>query len=803
MLRNYFKSALRNLFKNRTFTFVNVLGLAIGIASTLLINQYVRFERSYESMHANADNIFRITLDLYNGSEFVETDCETYQLLGPELEEQMPEVLGYARFMNWDAAEMKVKDKAYFETGIYMADISAFGLFTYDILYGDPVASFSKPFKIVLTENSAKKYFGRADVIGETMQIEHSDDPLEVVGVIADLPQNTHLKFDMLISHATIPKYESWYLKNLWGSNNEYTYLLMEEGTSVEAFNKKLYAYCKQLEHPGLADEMVVAEKIQDIHLYSHKTFEPEVNGNAQAVNFMSFVAILIMVIAWVNYVNLSTARATERAKEVGIRKAVGSTKSQLITQFLLEALMVNMLAAFVAYTMVQLAQPFFQNLTGQQLVFDLMMDQQLWVTLSGIILLGTALAGIYPALVLSSFRPAAVLKGKFKNSSFGLILRKGLIIFQFGATVVLMAVSIAVYRQIDYMIHKDLDIDISNTMVIRTPNSELSDSLFYYTGYQVFKDKLEATTDVKVVAQAAALPAANNHEVSTTDYVLRVGADHNEGSVNYYAIAVDEHYFTALGLDLVAGNNFKPQGNSSYVIINERAVQTLGFENAEEAVGQKIHYGGDYNDEILAVVNNYHQRSPKEDYVPMLFRHRKLADNLVIKFDTSDTKRAMATVEATWKEVFSNSSMDFYFLDDKYNQQYQSDQQFSNVTLLFTVLSIVIACMGLFGLSSFMLMQRTKEIGIRKVLGASVKSIVQIMSKDFLKLVVIAGLLAIPVAYFIIDVWLGNYANRLTIGWDLLIVPFLLILLIALVTVIGQILKSAVANPVDSLKYE
>ena len=784
--------------KNRTFTIVNVLGLAIGIASTLLISQYVRFERSYESMHSNADDIFRITLNLYNDAEFIENDCETYQTLGPDLTEKMPEVLGYARFMNWDAAEMKVNDQAYFEKGIYMADSSAFELFSYNILHGNPAAQFGEPFKIMISESIANKYFGRTDVVGETMTIQHTDDPLEVVGVMADLPQNTHLKFDMLISHATIPKYYKWYLKYPWGGNNEYTYLKMEPGADVSAFNKKLATYSAEIE--AMEDEIVIAEEINDIHLYSNKTFEPEVNGSAQAVNFMAFIGILIMIIAWVNYVNLSTARATERAKEVGIRKAVGSSKVQLITQFLFEALVINVIAALLAYTMMQLAQPFFREITGQQLTFDVTMDQELWLALLLIVVLGTTLAGIYPALVLSSFRPALVLKGKFKNSSFGLILRKGLIIFQFAATVILMSVSVAVYRQIDFLINKDLSMDIDNTLVIRTPNSELSDSLFYYTGYTVFKNKLEAETDISIVAQAAALPGANNHEVSTTDNVHRIGVDENEGSYNYYSIKVDENYFEALSLEIVAGKNFNGSDGRGRVIINERAVETLGFSSPQDAIGKKITYG---DAEVIAVVNNYHQRSPKEDYVPMIFRPGKLTENIVVKLNTIETKRAMSTIEGIWKEVFGNSSMDYYFLDDQYNRQYQSDQRFSNVTLLFTVLSIIIACMGLFGLSSFMLMQRTKEIGIRKVLGASVKSIVQTMSKDFLKLVVIAGILAIPIAYFFIDVWLENYANKLTIGWDLLILPFLLILVIAVVTVIGQILKSAVANPVDSLKYE
>lgn len=800
MFRNYLKSAVRNLLKNKMFTIVNVFGLAIGIASTLLISQYVRFERSYEEMHVNANNIFRITLDLYHGSEFIENDCETYQLLGSEFTEKMSEVKGYVRFMNWDATEITANEKSNYEKRIYMADPSAFDIFSYQMLEGDPKTVFDQPYKVVLTERLAMKYFGTLDVIGKTMKSENSNDPLEIVGVMKDLPQNTHLKFDMLISHATVQKYYKWYAKYPWGGNNEYTYLLMEEGTSVEKFNKKLKDYSQGNE--ALEDEIVISERIQDIHLYSNKTFEPEANGSAQSVNLMVMIAIFIMIIAWVNYVNLSTARATERAKEVGIRKAVGSTKNQLVIQFVFEAFLLNIMAALVAYTMVQIATPFFKSLTGQQLFFNLFMDQELWMMMIAIILLGTLMAGVYPAFVLSSFKPAYVLKGKFRNSSFGLVLRKGLIIFQFAVTVVLISVSIAMYKQIHFLMDKDLDIDIDNTVVLRSPSTELSDSLFHI-GYSVFKDKLEASTDIEIVAQAEALPGANNHEVSTTDKVLRDGSDQNTGSYNYYIIQADEDYFQALGLALIAGENHRSTSNKGRVVINERAVETLGFEDAEDAIGQRINYGGDDTEEIIGVVSNYHQRSPKEDYVPMIFYYRQSVAYFVVKLTTKNTKRSLTTISEIWEEVFDGSGMDYYFLDEQYNRQYQADQRFSEVTLVFTIVSIIIACMGLFGLSSFMLIQRTKEIGIRKVLGASIPSIVQNLSTDFIKLVALSGVIAIPIAYFLIQLLLESYAYKLPIGWELLILPFALILIISLATIIGQILKSALANPVDSLKYE
>ncbi len=799
MLKNYLIIALRNLLKNGTFSLINILGLAIGIASTLLISHYVNFEKSYEDSHANGENVFRITLDLYNGAEFIENDCETYQVLGPEFKEKMPEVIDYVRFMNWDPMQITANKKASYEQGIYLADPSAFSVFSYTVLQGDPIAEFDQPYKAVLTESVAKKYYGRIDVVGEDLIMGNSKTPIEIVAVIEDLPQNTHLKFDILISHATIPKYYSWYEKYPWGANNEYTYLLMEEGTEVEAFNKKLKEY--SLTNEALEGEIIISERIKDIHLYSNKTFEPEVNGSAQIVNFMTVIAIFIMIIAWVNYVNLSTARATERAKEVGIRKVVGSSRKQLLTQFVLEAFIVNLIAAALAYTFVQISIPFFQEITGQPLSSSIYANAELWLLLLAIILIGTVLSGIYPALVLSSFRPAVVLKGKFKSSSFGTALRKGLIVFQFLATVVLMSVSVAVYQQVEYLSEKDLGVDISQTIALRVPQSD-TDSIFAIKA-STFKTMLQSNAHISLVAQSSALPGGNNHEVGTTDHVLREGVDENEGSANYYNFSIDHNYLSVLDLNLAAGKNFIDGSNKHKVIINKRAVETLGFDSAEDAVGKRITFGGGPHSEVIGVVENYHQRSPKETYVPMILYYGTRGDFFVAKIDGGDTRKVINSTSQVWESVFAGAAFDFFFLDDRYAQQYETDRRFSKVTALFTILSIIIASLGLFGLSSFTILQRTKEIGVRKVLGASVSSIVQMLSKDFLKLIIVSGVLAIPIAYYLIGLWLENYANKITISWWLLAIPFTLIIAIAFVTILGQTIKSAMANPVDSLKYE
>jgi len=799
MIRNYLIIALRNLLKNGTFSLINILGLAIGIASTLLISHYVNFERSYEHIHKNADNIFRITLDLYNGSEFIENDCEMYQTIGPEFKEKMPEVLDFVRMMNWDPMQITANQKVNYEQSIYMADPSVFTMFSYGILQGDPYAQFDQPYKSVVTESIAMKYFGRLEIVGETFRLGNSKEPIEIVGVMEDVSQNTHLKFDILISHATIPKFYRWYEKYPW-NNNEYTYLLMTEGIQVSDFNKKLKEY--SLSKERLEGEIIVSERIKDIHLYSNKTFEPEVNGSAQTVNFMSMIAIFIMIIAWVNYINLSTARATERAREVGIRKVVGSSRNQLIGQFMLEAFLVNMIAATLAYTFVQIGIPFFKELTGQPLAADLYNNTQLWLLLLSIVAIGTILSGIYPALVLSSFKPVVVLKGKFRNSAFGIVLRKGLIVFQFLATVVLMSVSLSVYQQIDFLTDKDLGVDLNNTIALRAPQLGISDSL-YLIQANAFKNIIESHASIEKMAISGALSGGNNHEVGTTDYVLRVGADENENSANYHNFNINHDFLSALDLQLAAGKNFVDGSNKDMVIINERAVETLGFQSSEDAVGKHITYGGNSSSEIIGVVKNYHQRSPKEAFVPMIFYYSKGGDFFLVKYNQGTTTQTIEAISKSWQSLFDGAALEYFFLNDRYNQQYESDRRFSKVTALFTILSIIIAILGLFGLSSFTILQRTKEIGVRKVLGASVKSIVQMLSKDFLKLIVLSGMLAVPVAYFLIQLWLENYANKIPISWGLLVFPLAVILGIAFLTILGQTIRSATANPVDSLKYE
>lgn len=802
MLLNYLRIAYRNLLKNKAFSFINLFGLGVGIATFLLIVHYIRFEVSYEDFHEKADNIYRITLDDYNGSEYVSTDCETHAPMGPMIKEKMPEVIEFVRmFHNDGLQDIKANNEKFLDEGIYFADPSVFDVFTLDILHGDRQKALCEPFQAVLTRSAAMKYFGREEAVGESIEIDKHR--YNITAIIGDIPANTHLKFSILLSHSTLLKTQSgWYSEDNWNANNEYTYLSMQPGIDLSAFNKKLAELCAGLKDK-LGNDVYVAEPIKDIHLYSNKTYEPEANGSARSVYFLLIIASFILFIAWVNYVNLSTARAIERAREVGIRKAMGSMKAQLLVQFLSESVILNVLAGVLALVLVQSSLPFFRELTGQPLP---PVDREYGYLFAGLVLAGSLLSGIYPAFVLSSFQPAMVLKGKFKSSSHGQLLRKGLVIFQFGSTAVLLICLITVYQQVMYLRHYDLGMNIDQTLVLRAPRIDGPDSVFR-SAFESLKTTLMQNPDVRLVARSESVPGLSLHELSSTE-LSRVGNQSGSGEYVYYYFWIDADFISTMGMSLIAGRNFEDGvPNDDGVIINEEAVQKLGFSSPQDALGSKLTFYTRWPDgqpaSIIGVVKNFYQRSPKEHHLPMLFKYWDGAGYFSIRLSTRDLPHSMAAVRSAWDRVFPDNVFSYFFLDERFDQQYAADVKFGEVIAAFSLLAVFIACLGLFGLSSYTIVQRTKEIGIRKVLGASVRQIVQLLSLDFVSVVMIASLIALPVAYFAMEEWLSGFANRIRMNGWLFLLPVVLVLFIAMATVSFQTLKTALTNPVSSLKQE
>ncbi|MGC4023472.1 MAG: ABC transporter permease [Cyclobacteriaceae bacterium] len=799
MFKNYFKIGVRSLLRNKVYSFINIGGLALGMASFLLIIHYVRFERSYEDFHVNANNIARVTLYLYKGTEYVVTDCETNAPFAALAKEKLPEVTDYVRLMHNDDPKLKTTTKKFFNERSYFADPSVFRIFSFKIISGDANRPLSEPYQVVLTEGAAKKYFGRTDVVGE--MVELGLKPYKVTAVMADVPPNTHLKFEFLVSHATIPKFWDGYSDENWETgNNEYTYLLLKPNTDFIVLNQKLRELSASLKGK-IGDDRFVAEPIKDIHLYSSKTFEPEANGNARTVYFLLIIACFIIVLAWVNYINLSTAKAMERAREVGIRKVMGSQHAQLMFQFLAESAIINLIALFLALIVVRLGLPLFRDISGQPLPLNLFKDSLFWYLLPALLLVGTLLSGLYPAIVLASFEPVKVLKGKLRTSAHGQWMRKGLVVFQFAASAVLIVCLCTVYLQIKHLRSYDLGMNIDQTLVINATDINLPENV-YLSRYHSLKSELLRQSFVQNVARSSAVPGLSLNEVSTTNSVYRVGQDKKQGSYNYYHYMIDADFISTFGMKLSAGRNFESElKNQKQVIINEEAVRTLGFTSAEAAIGEKITYNNEST--IVGVVKNFSQRSPKEKQRPMIFWCGEGANYFSIKMKTDRVQESMQTIRETWSKVFPSIVFIHFFMDDNYNKQYQADAQFGQVIGIFSVLAIFIACLGLFGLSSFTILQRTKEIGIRKVLGSSVTGVIQLLTTDFVRLILIAGLIAVPIAYLVMKEWLSTYEVRIDLTVGIFLMPVIALLLISLLTVSVQTVRAARANPVDSLRSE
>ena len=808
MLYNYLKIAFRNLVRHKVFSFINIFGLAVGMSACLLILQYVRYEWSYENFHKNADNIYRVTLDFYNGPEFVVADAESYRPLGPALKAQMPEVRDFARLREYFNKEFSVAGRSFFENRVFAADPSVFKVFTHEFIHGDPATALSASYQVVVTESIAKKYFGKTDVIGKMMQVSRGTkrNNLAITGVLADVPSNTHLKFDILISLSTLQYWGEADNFNSWDANNDYTYLLMSPNTQLSQFNQKLLAFSKQrLKYNTIA----VAEPLKKIHLYSHKSYEPEENGHAGTVYALLVVAFIILVIAWINYVNLATARAVGRAKEVGIRKVIGSTKLSLIKQFMLESMLVNALAALLTLGLLAQGMPIFREVTGIPLALtSIMPDSTFWGVFLGLFLTGTLLSGMYPAFVLAAYKPVDVLKGKFSHSARGLWLRKGLVVGQFAATILVMAVAFTIHRQITFMRQQDLGMNLNQVLVVRAPQGLGADSLGR-TRVASFKTELLRNPEIRMVSNAESLPGLSITDLNSTS-ILPYGASDKQNGYTYYFFAIDSDFIPALDLEIIAGRNFRAgEKNQNEIIVNEETIRLLGYKTPAEAIGKRTTFQPDPDPDsdystIVGVVKNYHHHSLKNAYVPLVFRYYPYTSYyMALQLNSHDMANTLTKVANTWQTVLPGKPYSYFFLDQKFDQQYRADIKLNIIFTFFSGLAILLACLGLFGLAFFTIVQRTKEIGIRKVLGAPVSSILLLLSKDYLKLLLVANALAIPLAWWAIETWLKNYAFRIPITPWTFSIPAVIVLLVALITISTQTVKIALANPVNTLRNE
>ncbi|MEO5889874.1 MAG: FtsX-like permease family protein, partial [Ferruginibacter sp.] len=657
------------------------------------------------------------------------------------------------------------------------------------------------------------KYFGNEEALGRKLAFRDPEftRTFEVTGVFKEFPANSHLIIHHLASYATLASMmrqsgdSSNPTETNFGWYDFYTYLQLAPGTDLKKFEAKLPAYCNRYVNnlEWAKTNKIITElhviPLTDIHLYSNFNQEAEANGNGQSVSFLFMIAFFIIGIAWINYINLSTARSMERAREVGVRKVLGALRRNLVGQFLVESVLLNMIAFVVAIGFVFLLTPWFNKLTGHTVHTAFSLPPNYWLGFAIMFLSGSLLSGIYPAFVLSGFQPIYVLKGLFKSSRGGIVLRKGLIIGQFATSVILIAGTIIVFQQVSYMRNQKLGADINQTLVLDGANS-ITDSL-YQNSFQPFKNDVLKITGVKNVTASSNVMG---QEIYWTNGGHRLGAD-NKGTSTLYNLGIDYDFIPSFGLEIKAGRNFSKEYKTDEheVLLNENAAKLLGFEDMNKVVNEEIVSAGD-TVKVLGIVANYHHQGLQKAIEPMIFRLTPNNRNAYsIKITTANAQQTIAGIEKIWNRHFPSDPFNYYFLDALFDQQYKADRQFGQMFGLFAFLAILIACFGLLGLSAFNVLQRNKEIGIRKVLGASVQNLLYILSKDFLKLVLISFVLAVPVTWWIMHNWLQDFAYRINIQWWVFVLAGIVAILIAIFTISFQAIKAAVANPVKSLRTE
>ena len=812
MFRNYLKIAYRNLTRRRGYALLNIFGLSIGITCCLIIFQYVSFEKSYDKFNRASHDIVRLRLDSYQQGKLAWKSATIYPAIGPTLKKEFPEVEDFCRLHDAELLLANpVNNVKFNEKKGYYADPSSISILGINMLKGNPHDALNSPDKMIVSQSFAKKYFNGEDALGKILV---SKDPQStasylIAGVFEDYPVNSHLMIDYMVSYSTLGKIiraegdTSNSTETSWGWYDFYTYLKLRPSTDTKKLEAKFPAFCDN--HIN-SDEWSKTNNVRaslsvlpitDIHLYSNYNQEAEVNGDGQTVSFLFLIGILIILIAWINYINLATARSIERAREVGVRKVLGALRRDLIMQFLAESFMLNFIALLIALTTAFFLTPSFNQFVGRVNHTGFTLPAAYFSAFLLLFFTGSFLAGIYPAFVLSGYQPVKVLKGIFKNTSSGILLRKALITVQFVTSVILVAGTMIVYQQIDYMRRQKLGTDISQTLVISAATSS-RDSV-YMGEFEPFRQELLRQHNVRNVSSSSSVMG---NEIYWTSDVRKLEA--NSKSVTLYHIGIDYDFIPSYGIEMKAGRNFSKEftTDKKSVLLNEEATRLLGFENPESALNQKLTRGDTLT--VVGVVADFHHEGLQKKLQPMILLLRPdVRGYYSIKMGKDNVHQTVASIEKVWSKYFPADPFDYFFLDDSFNRQYKSDELFGSIFSIFALLAILIACFGLSGLSAYNVLQRRKEIGIRKVMGASIRQLLMLLSKDFLRLVIIAFLIAIPITWVIMGRWLDYFAYRIDISWWVFAIAGLITVAIAFATISFQAIKAAITNPVTSLRTE
>jgi putative ABC transport system permease protein len=810
MIKNYFKITWRNLMKYKFISFINLFGLTVGLTCCLLITTYVLNELSYDQYNKNAENIYRVTRSFNNADGVVSLNLSTVSPpFGYYFPTDFQEIKKMTRLLNAGSMPFKYKDKLIDEPDVYFADENLFDVFTLKVLEGNPEKALSDPFSVMLTEDVAKKYFGNEDPMNKVIKVNNQFD-VKVTGIYKGFPQNSFMHPGVLVSFNTLKDSAVYGAENLrtnWGNNSFFTFLELPNHydpkkmiTRFPAFLDKRMAGQYGPNQPSKFTKLGL-QKLTDIHLYSHTDYEAEPNGDINKVYIFSAIALFILLIACINYMNLSTARSALRAKEIGIRKVIGARRKELIFQFLSESVLVAWSAILIAFLLLYYTLPWLSQVSGQQLTINILWKWQVLVPLFLTPFVVGILSGLYPALFMSSFQPVKTLKGLFKAGEGNISFRKVLVVAQFTISIVLIITTIIVFQQLRYMQNTSLGY-----------NKEHIITLPYYNSinpqYDAFRNDLLQNTAIKDVARSSRVPTGRL--LDATGASTMVGDSMQPVTADIKNVSADYDFIPTYGIQLAAGRNFSRDYSmdTSNFILNEAAIKAIGWKSPQEAIGRNFMYGGTKG-KVIGVIKDFHFESLQHEIVPMILLNPPTTptdsrfNNLSIKLAGNNIPAALVSVEKIWKRYLPELPYRYSFLDANYNKLYQSEQRQGTIFTVFACIAIFIACLGLFGLSAFEITQRVKEIGVRKVLGAKVSSIVTLLSKDFLKLVLIATIIAFPIAWYAMSHWLHGFAYRVDMHWWVFVLSAILALIIALITVSFQAIKAAIANPVESLRSE
>ncbi len=816
MFKNYLKVAFRTLFRQKGYAFINVAGLTVGLACCLLIFQYVAFEYSFDRFHAHEPDLYRVNTALAPAGEPLGWSADTPHGMGPALAEEVPELLRVARLRPAPNAVVSRPDhpQQVFEEQVVYADPAFLEMFTFPLAEGSAATALTEPGTALLSETMARKYFGADNPIGQVLDVTGEvDGSYRVTGVFENMPANSHLQFDLLLPMADLLAGEQYSeAETFWIWNNFVTYVQLRPGANHAAATRKMTAtydahFPDAFREQGLVPR-VLAQPLRDIHLNAD-VGGPEreatiVLGSYRTVSFFTVIGLVTLIIALVNYVNLATARALERAREVGVRKAVGARRMQLATQFLFESALTNAVAAVLAVALAVALTPLVNTLAETSLTAASWSDPAFWGAFAATFGIGTLLAGGYPAFVLSSFQPSAVLKGKGGSAGGQLWLRRGLVVFQFAASVVLIVGTAVVYDQLTYMRQLDLGLDLEQVLTVRSPRV-LPEGAEAETAVNTFAEELRRLPAVRQVATSATLPGGG---FDWNGVSVWKAEDDPTSAARGVVTFIDTSFAALYGMEVVAGTMeallLPPDSTEKAwtLMPNETAVAALGFASPAEAVGRSIRVGG--NDAlIVGVFRDANWSSAHEVRKNIFFGRTAGGRYLSLQVGTDDLPGTIDAIQAAYTRLFPGNVFQYAFADEAFDQQYRNDERFATLFTLFAALAILIACLGLFGLAAFTAQQRRKEIGVRKVLGASATSIVSLLSKDYAVLVLGAFGLAVPIVLFLMRRWLESFAYHVTLGPMIFLLSGVLVLGIALLTVSTQALRAAASDPVKALRYE